>query len=282
MLKKEGIDMVVSSKTLDALKTIGLNKYERNLWVALLSRGASTAGELSEISKVPRSRCYDVLESLAAKGFIVVQPGKPLKYVAINPREAFERVKKKIQEDAVEMVEKINRLVKTDTIKELERLHKENIKTVQPEDLSGSLKGRYAMLQQIETMFKKAKKSIKLMTTESGLLELMEHHSSLLKKISANGVKIQIAAPITNKTSEVVKELSKYAEIRNIMDVEHIEKLLGRLYVVDGNELVLGLTDDTKTHPTQDVAFWTQSSHATSNVFEPMFKLMWAHAKPIK
>ena len=71
--------MVASSKTLDALRNIGLNKYERNLWVALLSRGSSTAGELSDISNVPRSRCYDVLESLADKGFVVVQPGKPIR-----------------------------------------------------------------------------------------------------------------------------------------------------------------------------------------------------------
>ena len=47
-------DMVASARALDALKTIGLNKYERNLWVALLSRGSATAGELSDISNVPR------------------------------------------------------------------------------------------------------------------------------------------------------------------------------------------------------------------------------------
>jgi sugar-specific transcriptional regulator TrmB len=274
--------MVASSRTLDALKAIGLNKYERNLWVALLSRGASTAGELSDISNVPRSRCYDVLESLADRGFIVIQPGKPLKYLAINPREAMERVKKKINEESIEMSRRIERLEHSDTIKELERLHKDNIKTVQPADLTGALKGRYAMLQQVETMFKKAKKSIKLMTTENGLSELMEQHASILKKVSKSGVKIQIAAPISNKTVDTAKELAKYADVRNIVGIEHVEKMLGRFYVVDGEEFVIGLTDDVKTHPTQDVAFWTQSSHATSNVFDPMFNLVWHHAKPVK
>src|SRR3990170_6024964 len=106
--------MVASARTLDALKTIGLNKYERNLWVALLSRGASTAGELSDISNVPRSRCYDVLESLSARGFVVIQPGKPMKYVAVPPREAMDRAKKKVVEEARELSEKIDRLVKID------------------------------------------------------------------------------------------------------------------------------------------------------------------------
>lgn len=274
--------MVVSSRTLDSLKAIGLNKYERNLWAALLSRGSSSAGELSDISNVPRSRCYDVLESLANRGFIVIQPGKPLRYVAIHPKEAMERAKKKIQEEAHELSDKLDRLMKSESIKELERLHKENIKTVRPEDLTGALKGRYAMIQQLETMLKKARKSVKLLTTEGGILELAENHSSLLKKVSESGVKIQIAAPINKQTGETARELSKYAQIRNIEDVEKVEKLLGRLFVVDGREFLLGLTDDTKTHPTQDVAFWTHSDHVVTNLVEPMFELVWNSSKPLK
>ncbi len=274
--------MVASSRTLDALKAIGLNKYERNLWAALLARGSASAGELSDISNVPRSRCYDVLESLASRGFIVIQPGKPLKYVAIHPREAMERAKKKIHKEAQELGDKLDRLAKSDAIKELEKLHKENMKTMKPEDLTGALKGRDALHQQVETMIKKAKKSLKLLTTENGLLELSQNHSNFLKKASESGVKIQIAAPINKQTSEVVKELGKFAQIRDINDVEKVQKLLGRLCVVDGNEFLLGLTDDVKTHPSQDVAFWTQSDHVTSNLFEPMFDLVWHNAKQVK
>ncbi len=274
--------MIVSSKTMDELKSIGLNKYERNLWAALLSRGSSTAGELADISKVPRSRCYDVLESLAAKGFIVIQPGKPMKYVAISPKEALSRAKKKIEEEAIETGNRISRMIKSDSIKELERLHKENIKTMQPEDMTGALKGRYAMLQQLESMLKKAKKSVKMMTTETGLAEIMDNHLSLIKKASDNGVKIQIAIPVTRQTSNIAKDLSKYAQIRDISTVEHLEKMVARLYIIDGEEFLFGLTDDVKTHPTQDVALWTQSSHAASNILDPMFELVWHHSKPIK
>ena len=73
----------------------GLNLYEVKIWTALLSRGVSTAGELSDIANVPRSRSYDVLESLEKKGFIVMKLGKPIKYIAVDPNEVVERVKKK-------------------------------------------------------------------------------------------------------------------------------------------------------------------------------------------
>ena len=273
--------MVVSSRTLDSLKTIGLNKYERNLWAALLSMGASTAGELSDISNVPRSRCYDVLESLSDRGFVILQPGKPMKYLAVNPREALERAKKKISEEAVELSDKIDRLSKSDAVKELERLHKDSIKTIKLEDLTGALKGRYAMLQQFETMFKKAKKTIKLVMTEDTMKEIIDNHATLLRKAADAGVKIQVAMPVTKQNGESVKELMKYAQIKDVSDVEHIERMLGRFCSVDGSEFIMGLTDD-KTHPTQDVAFWTQSQHAASQVFEPMFDLLWEHAKTVK
>jgi sugar-specific transcriptional regulator TrmB len=274
--------MIASTKTLDALRTIGLNKYERNLWAALLSRGASTAGELSDISNVPRSRCYDVLETLADRGFVIIQPGKPMKYVAVPPREALERAKKKIMEEAQELVEKIERLKKSESIKELETVYKTSLKVTKLEDLTGALKGRYAMLQQIESMFKKARKSIKLITTAEGLKELAENHLQLIKKASDAGVVIKIAAPITKSTTEIAHALAKYAQIRNIENVEHVERILGRAFIVDGQEFLIGLTDDTKTHPTQDVAFWSQSDHAASLFIEPMFELIWQHAKPVK
>ena len=274
--------MVASARTMDALRTIGLNKYERNLWAALLSRGASTAGELSDISNVPRSRCYDVLESLADRGFVVIQPGKPMKYIAVPPREAFERAKKKIQEEAIELTDKIERIKKSDAIKEHEKIHKDTMKVVRPEDLTGSLKGRYAMLQQAETMLKKARKSMKIVTTAGGLAELHENYLPLLKKAAESGVAIKIAAPINKDTTEIAKNLSKYAQIRNIDDVEHVQKLFGRFYIIDGEEFLMGLTDDVKTHPTQDVAFWSQSSHASSQVLDPLFDLVWHHSKPVK
>src|SRR3989344_1256969 len=69
--------MIVKEEFLSRLRKIfDLNLYEVKVWTALLSRGTSTAGELSSISDVPRSRTYDILESLEKKGFIIMKLGK--------------------------------------------------------------------------------------------------------------------------------------------------------------------------------------------------------------
>src|SRR5512136_898827 len=97
--------MIVKDEFLGKLRRyFNLNLYEVKIWAALLSRGVSTAGELSDIANVPRSRSYDVLESLEKKGFVVMKLGKPIKYMAVAPNEVVERVKKNMRVDAEEKV----------------------------------------------------------------------------------------------------------------------------------------------------------------------------------
>ena len=126
--------MIVQKDFLNKLRDFGLNTYESKLWTALLSRGISTAGELSDISNVPRSRTYDVLESLEKKGFIIMKIGKPIKYIAVPPDEVLERVKKKIKEDSEKQAEVINDLREGEVITELNLLHHQGIELVEPTD----------------------------------------------------------------------------------------------------------------------------------------------------
>src|SRR3990170_8056630 len=106
--------MIVEEEFLNKLRQFfGLNLYEVRIWTALLSRGVSTAGELSDIGNVPRSRAYDILESLEKKGFVTMKLGKPIKYLAVEPSEVVERVKKYMLRSAEEKVKTLNSLKKS-------------------------------------------------------------------------------------------------------------------------------------------------------------------------
>ncbi|MFH1420776.1 MAG: helix-turn-helix domain-containing protein [Candidatus Aenigmatarchaeota archaeon] len=272
----------VSSELIDALKGINLNKYERNLWIALLRKGIASAGELAEISNVPRSRCYDVLESLADKGFAVIQPTKPIKYMAIDPIEALERAKKHKEDEVREVGTRIEKIKVSPVSKELRSLFKESIETTRPEHMSGALKGRDAMHEQVGTMIRNAKKSLKIITTADGLIEFVDRHSKVLEKAAKSGVSIQIAAPINSKNHTTAKEAGRFAKVRNLGSSGHTSKLLARVYLADSKESLMSLTHDIDTHPTQDMALWSRSSHATECVLEPMFHLVWDAAKEFK
>ncbi len=270
---------LASNKTMDALKGIGLNLYERRLWVALLARGTSTAGELSEIANVPRSRTYDILQSLADKGFVTAQPSKPLKYVAIAPEQALERAKKRMEEDFEIAQERMDDLKSSPILKELNEIFTKGLKVVAPEEFTGTLKGRYSVHQQMTSMFKEADKKINILTTPEGLNELVEHHYDILKKANDKGVDIKVLATNTEKCVDAVKTLSGVAEVRNVNDKEL--PVSGRFVVVDGRELVFALTDYKTVHATQDLAIWSKSEHAAKEVLEPLFKLAWNNSKSV-
>jgi HTH-type transcriptional regulator, sugar sensing transcriptional regulator len=271
--------MITSSKVMDALKGIGLNLYERRLWVALLARGTSTAGELSEIANVPRSRSYDILQSLADKGFVLVQTGKPIRYVAVSPNEAFDRAKKKYEEDLQEFQQRIDDLKASPVVKELSDLFQKGMKIITPEEMTGSLKGKYSVSQQISSMLKDASKNINIVTNEEGLHDIYSNHMDILKDAKARGVNIKIATNLTGKVSDNLRVLGNIAEVRSISKKDM--PIEGKFFIVDGEEMLLPLTDPNSVHNTQDLAIWSKSSYAATNLLIPLFDHVWTHGKKV-
>jgi sugar-specific transcriptional regulator TrmB len=200
----------------------------------------------------------------------MIQTTKPLKYVAINPTEALERAKKKLKENYDVTVERISQLQSSPILKELERVFKHGLQLVEPGEMTGSLRGRNAMHQQLETLFKGAKSKISIVTTSKGLQDLNSKHADLLKKVSSKGVKIRIVTPYSKENAETIGKLKGIAEVRKSDKAE----LTGRFCIIDNNHIVLSLTDE-EVHPTQDLAFWTQSEHVAGDVFAPMFEMIW-------
>lgn len=258
--------MIVPKDFLNKLKDFGLNSYESKLWVALLSRGISTAGELSDISNVPRSRAYDVLESLEKKGFIIVKVGKPIKYLAVPPREVVERVKIKITEDAKQKTKILDQLKDGDVLGELNMLHTKGVKLVDPTDKSGAFRGRNKIYEHLNTMIKNAQNNIILMTTKKGLERKHDSLLAPLKKAAQRGVGIKIAVP-SNAAKECINQLSKIAEIRNT-------KNDARFCIIDNKELLLMMTEDKKVHKDYDCGVWIDASYFVE-YFTKLFENEW-------
>jgi len=268
--------MEVNDDFLNKLRRFfGLNLYEVKVWTALLSRGVSTAGELSDIANVPRSRSYDVLESLEKKGYVVMKLGKPIKYLAIPPTEVLERVKKNKKKEADEMISRLNKLKDSDLLGELNSLHSQGIELVEPSDLSGSLRGRHNLYNHLELTIRNAEKSVILMTTENGLTRKAESLMPTLEKLKEKGVNIRIAAPITKDNKSLVKELGKVAEIRHSSDTT------ARFCVVDGKEIVFMAMDDKDVHPSYDVGIWVNTPFFAS-AMEQLFNASWEKMEVVR
>ncbi len=267
--------MIVKNEFLSRLRRyFNLNLYEVKIWTALLSRGVSTAGELSDIANVPRSRSYDVLESLERKGFVVMKLGKPIKYIAVPPNEVVERVKKNFKNDADEAIKKLEDLKETEVIKELNTLHTQGVELVEPTDLSGSLRGRHNLYNHLELTIRGAEESVTIMTTSQGFLRKVEGFKPVFEQLKKRGVKIRIAAPLTSETKKATKDLEGIAEVRNT-DTK------ARFVIVDGKEIIFMVLDDSEVHPTYDIGIWVNTPFFAS-ALESLFELAWKEMKAVK
>ncbi len=269
--------MIVKEEFLSRLKKIfDLNLYEVKVWTALLSRGTSTAGELSSISDVPRSRTYDILESLEKKGFIILKLGKPIKFVALKPEEVIERVKKNLVVDAKEKSKRLDQLKTDDVLNELATLFREGIKYVDHSEMSGALKGRQNMYNHLDMLIREAEKTVTLVTTAEGLNRKMEHLLPSLEKAQKRGVTIRIAAPINAANQKIAKELSKAAEVRDISG-----KLKARFCVIDSEQLMFMLLSDETVHANYDIGIWVNTEFFAQTL-EQLFEVAWKNFKQVK
>jgi sugar-specific transcriptional regulator TrmB len=267
--------VIVKEEFLSKLRRyFSLNLYEVKIWAALLSRGVSTAGELSDIANVPRSRSYDVLESLEKKGFVIMKLGKPIKYIAVPPSEVLERVKKNMRVEAEEKVKRLEELKSTEILNELNTLHTQGVELVEPADLSGSLRGRHNLYNHLELTIRNAEETVTMMTTSQGLMRKVEGLKPTLEQVKKRGVKIRIAAPLTKETRNAVKDIADIAEVRHTNSK-------ARFCIVDGKELIFMVLDDSEVHPTYDVGIWVNTPFF-AKALEELFELAWKIMKPAK
>jgi len=232
-----------------------LNIYEIKIWTALLSRGIAAASELAEISGVPRSRCYDVLESLEKKGFIIMKIGKPIKYIAVEPEAVLDRVQKKLQEDAEQQIESVEKLSETDIFKELELLHKTGIKKVNVEDITDYVVGRNKVNSFIKDMLLRAKKSVTVVTNEDGIKN-----------------KVKVLRKVKDNLSKKKVKVKFYTNANVNVDLSNVEVLStkhdARFVNIDNEEIFFVMAGKD---PEYDSGVWIKSPHfvnALNGLFE--------------
>lgn len=74
------------------LKELGFSQYEATCYMALVKEHPANGSQLSKISGIARSRIYDVLRSLIAKGYVLeINPGQ---YAPLPSDELIRRLKK--------------------------------------------------------------------------------------------------------------------------------------------------------------------------------------------
>ncbi len=255
--------MLVQKELVGKIKDyFDLNTYETKVWLALLGKGVASAGQIAQISRVPRSRTYDVLESLEKKGFCIIKLGKPVKYLGVKPHIVLEKMKNNARTDAEERIVTLSKLKGTEEFAKLENLYKEGINPVKRDDLSAAIRGKSNISNHLRELLESSSNEVIICTNAedmSSKLKLFRETVGFLKK---SNVKIKIAL---SGDARLIAKIEDALQIK-IKQVEIDTKF----FIIDKREILFYISKDTK--PSQeDTAIWINSeffAQAFGSLFE--------------
>ncbi len=258
--------MIIKPELVNQIKEyFGLNIYETKVWLALLGKGIASAGEIAEISRVPRSRTYDVLESLEKQGFAVMKLGKPVKYIAVKPKVIIEKLKTNAERDAQEKIKSLLKLRETSEYTELEELYNVGIKPVRHEDISGAVKGRLTIYNHIKELLENAKKEVIICTSVSEVQSKSRFFSSLFDRLKKANITMKIA--LSGDEKEVKKICNKFKIKVALINID------AKFFIADSDQVLFLISKGTA--PDEEIAVWLNTpffSQALSFMFNQAVK----------
>jgi len=254
--------MIIKHELVNPIKEhFNLNIYETKVWLALLGKGIASAGEIAEMSGVPRSRTYDVLESLEKQGFALMKLGKPVKYIAVKPNVIIEKLKTNTQKSAEEKIKSIAKLKETAEYAELQHLYTNGIQPIKQEDISGAIKGKSTIYNHIKELLESAKKEVTICTSVDEVQHKSRFFSLIFDRLKNAGIKMKIAMSGNEKD---VKRLNNKFKIKSkILNID------ANFYIADGEQILFLISNGDS--PEEDIAIWLNTpffSSALSFMFE--------------
>ncbi|MBN1160192.1 MAG: TrmB family transcriptional regulator [Candidatus Diapherotrites archaeon] len=254
----------MEKSALDLLSKLGLNQYESRTYYALSKNGSATAGKISALAKIPRPRQYDVLASLEKKGFVMVQPGRPVKYSAREiaaVSDVLKKTKASEHEAHIKSIDSITGELKDVLVSD----SGSDIADSASMDLVWTLRGRGNIYTKMQELIENASQNIVISTSEAGLARKSTTLQKSLKAAKNKGVKISIRAPIKGANAKAAEKLRDYATLN------HAENGY-RFMLFDNDHAILLLTPEAKNGGAKnEVALWVRSQEFAQN-FQKLLK----------
>lgn len=201
---------------LDILKNLNFTEYESKAYLALLQESPLTGYAVAKKSGVPRSKIYEVLESLVIRGDVFVSHGNTPQYVPVPAKELIKNRRLKAEEH----------------FDQAEKYFEKFEQTANDRENIWNITGRSEILEKVKACILSAKKRILLEIWKEDFEEI----ESELKQAAEQGVIVTIIA-----YGDIVSNFSNV--YLHDMSSEITEEYDGRwlVYSGDDSEVVAGI-----------------------------------------
>jgi sugar-specific transcriptional regulator TrmB len=265
--------------TPEELEVFGLSSYESRVYLSLLSSGIRTAKDISNDSKIPFGRIYDVLSSLEDKGLVDRQESRPKKFAAKDPKSALKHLLN-IKNMELESITQKAVLVE----EKLANLH-----AIKPEEsLFWSVAlGEKAIGQYIEKI-SEAKKELKTIINLRVASRMPQRNIIMtlidtITILNSNGVSVKVLLSGVSPGSleeEYMASIAKFFDVFDRKIVRYCLKCTTAFDVIDNEKVIVKVMNPVKPDEFFAWIFVWQKKFAEE--LEPKFQEMWLNAHELK
>jgi sugar-specific transcriptional regulator TrmB len=249
---------------------VGLSPYEAKAYLALLYNGPLSPTGVNQKSGIPRPRTYDVLNSLVGKGLVMEQPGKPTRYLAVDPEIGLKKMTDALEKRTLREVEQKRASIDS-LMAQLSEPYSAAQDIAAREDIVWVTRKDSAMIARYTEAIRNVQREFVLITALSTppSKEILDAVRDLLKRKKSSRV-IRPIGPDWLK-----KDLEDYIElIRLGDDIRHLDYDGLTFAVFDRKEALLWLPP----HPSE-MTLWIRLPQL-AEVLMTHFTALWEKAEP--
>lgn len=269
-----------SIKLIKKLIDLGLTEREAKLYLTLLEKKSFTAFELQQISQIPRTKIYEVLQKMIDRGICTQRSvGKQKIYEAIEPGIAFDKIIKKSEAEFFETLE-VKKEIVDSLVKTLIPVYDENKDNFNPLEFIEIFKSKEQIQKKYIQMVQSTHRE--LLTFNKGpyvcdnpgrLNEQQTHETDLLKRGGVCRNIYELPELIKHEwLVEYIKEQISHGQQAKVIDYLPIKMILS------DSEIVSFPLPQTIGHSTDiTLVFIKHSQLATAS--KMLFNHLWDQAK---
>lgn len=188
------------------LENVGFSSYEARLYVTLIRHGPQSAGTLSSLAGVPRTKVYGALKRLMASKMVIQSQERPQLFFPRPPSSALSSALQRTRLQAYEFEE---------VFRGLQEAYEASVPRLDMEAINlWILRGRQQILDKASEMLNSAHSTAEIATTVDGFIRLYKASWRAVEKCGQRVAGITAILPKEAKGMFLRKELQTSGDVK--------------------------------------------------------------------
>lgn len=249
--------MSLKPEAREALKNLGFSEYNIIIYETLLKEHEIDARVLSQRTKVPYSRVYEVLNEMIEKGFIVKIDGRPSTYVPKSPVDVLQEIYQR-QEEAFTRNSSLVKEPLMSLFNETRSAHTAQVTITY---------GVKTNVTHVKNLVKNAVLSLSCVLHDASIIlpEIIDE----LKVLKIKNVKPRILLPASMASDDIV------ASIKDLGETRFMAVPPANLVIADEKNAMFVVAGDYVKNVSEDMVGMSMSHASAVFVAKQLFKHVW-------